>query len=432
MTITSPSPQDTSDLNESLVQWAQQRLLQPTSPDAYLQAGIALRTAARFDEADAVLAAGLAHASRRFELAVHYAWVAHHRKDWATALARWQAVIREFPLNPEGYGGVGLVLIQLQRLEEAESQLAIAHSKFPASEGISTVFAEVAMAREDYRAAVMRLDTSLQINPAADHLTEMRAMALWHISLQTEEVKSARSVSVSQEPVMSLEPVPVEIERVVDPVIRSLVMQFDNLGENCEFGLVQRRFNAEPLGLLRWTHTRPDTLIHLLDSQFTGFGEDGNVEILRPEGREYYVKDTKYGIVLHTFITHCKEDQSSFLAKQAARLRWLRDKMQADLAIGGKVFVYKFHEDGGASQSLRLFQALSRYGACRLLCVSQAPDKKLAATVRMEGNGLFHGYLSRLNPGPPPDNRWEIPFNEWVALCRQVVGPNVLIIQPLN
>lgn len=410
------------DLEYSLALWARHRDLQPTSPYGYLRAGIALRTVMRFDEADAVLAAGLNQASDRFGIAVHYAWVAHHRKDWVTALARWQAVAHEFPLAPEGHGGIGLVLIQLQRFDEAQTQLEVALLSFSDSEAIATVFAELAIAREDYRAAVTRLDAALAINPAAEHLRDMRGMASWHSKHEEEAAARSNFIVSIEYPIAHPSQKPVAVERIDDPAIHRLVMQFDNLGENCEFGLVQRRFNAEPLGLLRWTHTRPETLIHLLESQFSGFGEEGNVEILRPDGREYYVRDSKFGIVFHTFITHYKEDESSLLAKQSARLRWLRDKMLADLATGGKIFVYKFQDRDCSSQSLRLFQALSRYGTCRLLCASLASQNNLAGSVRMEGNGLFHSYLSRLNPGPPPDNRWEIPFDEWIAICSQVVG----------
>jgi hypothetical protein len=40
--------------------------------------------------------------------------------------------------------------------------------------------------------------------------------------------------------------------------VRGFFPGFENLGGNCEFGLVQRHFGAEPLSLLRWTATPPE------------------------------------------------------------------------------------------------------------------------------------------------------------------------------
>lgn len=394
---------DNNDLESALELWARCRALRPTDSLGYLQAGIALRTTMRFEEADAVLAEGLLHAADRFPIAVHHAWVAHHSKDWANALARWEAVAREFPSEQDGHSGIGLVFLQTQRLDEAESQLAFTWSKFPHSESAATLFAEAAIARADYQTAVLRLDAALAINPNAQNVHDMRGMALWQIGMQSGPGAVARSTHALE-----------------NPSLRSLLMQFESLGENCELGLVQRHFHAEPLGLLRWTHTRLETLIRILDSNFSGLGEVGSVEIKRPDGGEYYVRDTHYGIVFHTFISHFKGDESELLSKQAARLRWLKEKILADLSAGEKTFVYKFHDSNCALESVNLFRALSRYGNCRLLCVSLADQTNAAGSVRTDGSGLFYGYLSRLNPTVAPQSQWDIPFAEWISICGQV------------
>ena len=44
---------------------------------------------------------------------------------------------------------------------------------------------------------------------------------------------------------------------------RAIVTQFESLGgtgHGCEFGLFQRHFGAEPLGLLRWADLSPELL----------------------------------------------------------------------------------------------------------------------------------------------------------------------------
>lgn len=63
--------------------------------------------------------------------------------------------------------------------------------------------------------------------------------------------------------------------------IDELMLSFESLGDNCEFGLVQRQANIEPLGLLRFNgfHVPPEfrieRLVAGLDRHFYGLGELG-------------------------------------------------------------------------------------------------------------------------------------------------------------
>src|SRR5216683_6255225 len=47
---------------------------------------------------------------------------------------------------------------------------------------------------------------------------------------------------------------------------RELMYRFASLGDNCEFGLVQRRCGAEPLGLFRFATIGPESLVQLLEA----------------------------------------------------------------------------------------------------------------------------------------------------------------------
>ena len=56
----------------------------------------------------------------------------------------------------------------------------------------------------------------------------------------------------------------------------ALMLDFESLGENCEFGLVQRRCGIEPLGLLRFSSTPLPPLLHALRERFAGMGAAGD------------------------------------------------------------------------------------------------------------------------------------------------------------
>ena len=57
-----------------------------------------------------------------------------------------------------------------------------------------------------------------------------------------------------------------------------LAFRFESVGENCEFGLFQRRCDAEPLGLLRFSSTFMRNLIRGVQSGFAGLGENEDIE----------------------------------------------------------------------------------------------------------------------------------------------------------
>jgi len=80
--------------------------------------------------------------------------------------------------------------------------------------------------------------------------------------------------------------------------VSEIALRFESLGENCEFGLFQRRCDSEPLGLLRFSSTFMRNLIRGIDNGFDGLGEP---EAINPrlEGeprKEYMIYEQRYGL----------------------------------------------------------------------------------------------------------------------------------------
>jgi hypothetical protein len=77
-----------------------------------------------------------------------------------------------------------------------------------------------------------------------------------------------------------------------------LMMCFESIGENCEFGLVQRRCGAEPLGLFRFASAPLPKLLAGLEARFEGLSDPDNLEVqLSPNQREYMVHDRKFQLL---------------------------------------------------------------------------------------------------------------------------------------
>ncbi|HUB43881.1 MAG TPA: hypothetical protein VMB73_02750 [Acetobacteraceae bacterium] len=196
-----------------------------------------------------------------------------------------------------------------------------------------------------------------------------------------------------------------------------LVMQFESLGENCEFGLVQRRCDAEPLGLLRFSSTFIRDLVRGLEAGFDGIGAPEDLEP-RLEGmgaeKEYMIADRRYGLLYHTFVL--EHQRSAWLLKEqeSTRLKFLHRKFMEELEVHEKIFVYKQNAQVSREEVRALFLALNRYGSNTLLWVVPVEAPAQVGTVEVLENGLFRGYVDRF---APPENAHDLSLNAWLRVC---------------
>jgi len=208
-----------------------------------------------------------------------------------------------------------------------------------------------------------------------------------------------------------------DIGRLTGMPAAQFMLRFESLGDNCEFGLVQRRCGAEPLGLLRFSNLELRQLLRGLDSGFDGLGEIANMEFwLQPGGRpEYVVRDRSYALVFHTFIHEGEANEAELLAQQSTRLKFLRRKFLDDLTNGEKIFVIKRNRTLEDTEILPLLAALRHYSpASQLLYVVPATPERLPGTVELLAPGLLRGYIDRFAPS---DSVPDLSLEPWLAIC---------------
>lgn len=370
------------------------------NPTAYIEVGVALRQNGQFMEADAVFSYALDRCQNRGRLLIEFAWSAHYRRDWAEALQRWATVESEYPNRADGVTGIGRVLLEMGRLEDAEDHLARSCRAFPSDPYLATTAAMTATKRQDWPTALQRWNVACDLDGNIDRDFEQRGIARQHMNETLGQ--------------------PAEIEQIHDPETRDLVLGFESIGENCEFGLMQRRFEAEPLSLLRWASVNPVRLIRLLESKFEGIGEPGRTILTRSSWGEYFLRDKEYGGGFHTWINDCGPDEGAFLRKQEKRLSWLRDKLVADLQSGSKGLVYKVRHRASDEEISRIFALLQDYGPNRMLCVRVADKPRKAERLDV---GLTQAFISR-HGDENPAGKWNIAYDEWLSVLRDfnVIG----------
>jgi hypothetical protein len=202
--------------------------------------------------------------------------------------------------------------------------------------------------------------------------------------------------------------------------VDQLMMRFESLGENCEFGLAQRRCGAEPLGLLRFASTPLAALLSALKHRFEGLGEPVRTEVrVSDDGREYLVFDRRYGILYHPWLMVGEASPEDILAREVKRLPLLKRKLIEDLEEARKIFVYRGMQPLSRVLMVRLAEALRQYGACTLLWVEQQDADHRAGTVEALGGGLLKGYIDRF---APRENAHDLSVDGWIALCRRALA----------
>ncbi len=203
------------------------------------------------------------------------------------------------------------------------------------------------------------------------------------------------------------------------PTPEALMLRFENIGDNCEFGLVQRHFKADPVGLLRFAGLRtPRRLIRFLDEKFGRFGEPGTLGV-RIIGGEYWIIDDVYGVSYHTFKYQHEVAAEEVIRENEVKTGYLKRKFVEDLEDGDKIMVYKRVVTEDVHEIIALHAALNSFGTVnKLLWVTQADGQHASGDVEWVGDRLLRGYVGTISLTNAHDYDPDI----WLRLCRNALA----------
>ena len=173
----------------------------------------------------------------------------------------------------------------------------------------------------------------------------------------------------------------------------------ESIGINCEYGLVQRRAGAEPIGLLRWSTSMLKSLIPALNTEFAGLGDADSMSftIHGSEGEaQWMMLDQSFGFVFHTFTHPDALAEHDIRRRESRRLPRLVAKFKEDLQEGAKLFVYQGADARKPEDVIELIEAMKRYGSPTLLLVLADPDRN--GQVYRHSTNLIVGYVDELRP----------------------------------
>ena len=196
-----------------------------------------------------------------------------------------------------------------------------------------------------------------------------------------------------------------------------LLRGFESLGHNCEFGLMQRDLDAEPLGLLRFGGIEPAALLAGLDCAFAGIDDPHGLglESGRMNGRaEYLVRDARFGVRIHTgqFLDEVPPEAVD-LFRMARHLGFLQRHFAEGLSEAERIFVLHHPDLHDRARALPILNRLRVNGDNTLLYVTEHPTVP-PGTIVIEQAHLLHGYIDRL---VPMNEAKKINLGAWVSLC---------------
>jgi hypothetical protein len=236
---------------------------------------------------------------------------------------------------------------------------------------------------------------------------------------RSDELESPSPLAVSAEfQKVPLERLPVEIEAFlgVDPT--EMLRWFESLGDNCGFGLAQRKAGLEVLGLLRFASTPLPALLRGLRDDFkaTTIRDEITLGLDDTGSREYMLHVKRYGIRWHTRVYEGSAEADDLMRDQSIKLGYLRRKFYEGLRGGRKIHViarsnprrvrlvvptvegFEFRDDPPEplrlAEVLPIYLEMNRYGQNTILYVVPASDRHPSGSVELVAPGIMRGRIA--------------------------------------
>jgi hypothetical protein len=236
-----------------------------------------------------------------------------------------------------------------------------------------------------------------------DEIGETKA---WHSSAVFESV--------------ALSDLPEAVSSTLGRPLTQILTAFESLGDNCSFGIVQRKAGLEVLGLLRFGTSPINAVLQGLDDRFEALSRKSEFSMGFGDGvpREHLVRVERYGLQWHTFRYEDGPSAETVFEENVVKLGFLRRKFNNGLAAGRKTYVvartagdrrnllmptpegrffrYFGREPLRLAEALALWRALSRNGPRVLLYIVPAAAGHPGGSVDCLAPGLYRGYSTNL------------------------------------
>jgi hypothetical protein len=198
----------------------------------------------------------------------------------------------------------------------------------------------------------------------------------------------------------------------LDDACTDLMRGFCSLGLNCEFGMAQRAFGAEPIDLFRWALTQPDVLIRLLRAKFAGIGDPNQIEVYANPTGEYYVRHSGYRFAWHAWANVGETTPERLRDRESKRLPFLARKLMEEMQLAARIFVVT-QPDMASGTAAEILSAMHIHGRSTLLHVTQAAPR----SVQRSGAYLLQASIPQF--ADQAAVLATLSAADWLSVCQQ-------------
>ncbi len=388
----------------------------PDDPLGYVHQCVAARRMNYFRQADRLTAAAVERFPDVADLVEERAKALHRRTEREGALTWFRRLIALAPDRAIGWTGASGELIMLGRFDEAEALLVEGLARLPDNHNLLVNQILCARSQMNLALARERLAYLDRLLPNSKRVANLAASLVMAESAAAAGGKAELSEIDTPDDTVS---VGAEGGDATDDAA-AILRRFESLGENCEFGLVQRACGLEPLGLLRFSVVRAADLAAMLEARFEDVGSPASTRLSLNPSNEYMLEDPRF-FRTHTFLYKGVEAEDVLFGKLCKRTAFLRDKIVKEIQQGRKFFLYQTASGRLAEPMVaRLHAGLRAIGPATLVCVGHDGSREI--TARQVDAGLvvatLPGVMTQVNLNLVRGARTE----DWVALCRAVLA----------
>jgi hypothetical protein len=218
----------------------------------------------------------------------------------------------------------------------------------------------------------------------------------------------------------TLSELPAAIEARSGLKLADMISQFESLGDNCTFGIAQRKAGVEVLGLLRFGTTALNSVLRGFEDEFAALKNSSELSVEFNDGvpREFLVKASRYNITWHTYKYENETTQETIFKENAVKIGYLRRKFFEGLRAGRKIYVlgrsseerrvlliptasgrfvrFLPTEPLRLAEVLPVWRKLQEYGQNALLYVVRAKGEHSPGSVEWLAPGLMRAHIKRL------------------------------------
>ncbi len=380
-------------------------------PDVYLSAAKLL------EDNNHLLLAGalLAEAERQFPdhapILLRYSYFIGKNRGGNEAKERWRLMQALAPHHVDGFVHYARHLSEEGRDEEADVVLGQAAERFPGNKTLLATRAFNAGKSGDIRGAIRRREIAIEHFPQWEEaISHHNALVALLTTQSPDEALEHGSQQLSDKPSHGFRQVREDAEE-----LRQVFLRFESIGMTCEFGLVQRLFGLEPLGLLRFASIAPHNLVRILNSDFAEIADAPDALFIK-KPRNYWLRIPSVGIQMPTMFE--PPDADAFMVQMRRRLRFLSTKLLEDLREAEKIFIYKTpHSMLSVIYINEIVAAVRRHGPGHVLFVRQPNAQHPAGSVEERPDGVYIGRLPE-----QPQGVAKLDIDAWGSVCKQVLA----------